>query len=62
VHFTSFADSALVFELVYFIETGNYTEYLDKQQAFNFELMRVLAQKGVEFAYPTQTIYTKMIS
>jgi len=62
VHFTSFADSALVFELVYFIETSNYTEYLDKQQTFNFDLMRIFAQKGIDFAYPTQTIYTKTIS
>lgn len=61
VHFTTFADSALVFELVYYVDTSDYAEYLDRQQAFNFELMRILAEKGVEFAYPTQTIYTKTI-
>ena len=62
VHFTSFADSALIFELVYFIESSNYGEYLDKQEQFNFELMRQFAEKGIEFAYPTQTIYSKHIS
>jgi small-conductance mechanosensitive channel len=62
VHFTTFADSALIFELVYHVETADYAEYLDKQQTFNFELMRILAEKGVEFAYPTQTIYTKTVS
>lgn len=62
VHFTTFADSALVFELVYFINSSNYTEYLDKQQTFNFELMRILSELGIKFAYPTQTIYTKKIS
>lgn len=61
VHFTTFADSALVFELVYYVSTSDYAEYLDKQQMFNFELMRILSEKGVEFAYPTQTIYTKTI-
>jgi len=62
VHFTTFADSALIFELVYFVHTASYVEYLDTQQAFNFELMRILSEKGVEFAYPTQTIYSKTIS
>jgi len=62
VHFTTFADSALVYELVYFVDTSDYAEYLNKQQTFNFELMRVFAEKGIEFAYPTQTIYTKTFS
>lgn len=62
VHFTTFADSALIFELVYYVETSDYSEYLDKQQAFNFELMRILSEMSVEFAYPTQTIYTKTVS
>jgi small-conductance mechanosensitive channel len=62
VHFTTFADSALIFELVYFVESSNYAEYLDRQQMFNFELMRILSEMGIEFAYPTQTIYTKTIS
>lgn len=62
VHFATFADSALVFELVYYIDSSNYTEYLDKQQLFNFELMRIFADKGIEFAYPTQVVYTKTIN
>jgi small-conductance mechanosensitive channel len=62
VHFTTFADSALIFEFVYFVDTSSYAEYLDKQQTFNFELMRILAEKGIEFAYPTQTIYTKTVT
>lgn len=62
VHFTTFADSALIYELVYFVNTSEYAEYLNKQQIFNFELMRIFAEKGIEFAYPTQTIYTKTVS
>ncbi len=62
VHFTTFADSALLFELVYFIESSNYAEYLDRQQTFNFELMRIFAEMGIDFAYPTQTIYSKTVS
>jgi small-conductance mechanosensitive channel len=62
VHFTTFADSALVFEVVYYVESSDYTEYLNIQQSFNFDLMKRFASKGIEFAYPTQTIYTKTVS
>lgn len=62
VHFTAFADSALLFDVVYYIESPEYVDYLDRQQRFNFELMDKFAELGIEFAYPTQTIYTKTIS
>ena len=62
VHFTSFGDSALIFEVVYYVESSDYTQYLNIQQAFNFDLMARFAEVGIEFAYPTQTIYTKSVS
>lgn len=62
IHFTTFGDSALIFELVYFVESADYTQYLDIQQAFNFELMTRFAELGITFAYPTQMIYTKAVS
>tara|TARA_B100002051_G_scaffold274234_1_gene314883 strand:+ start:6656 stop:7768 length:1113 start_codon:yes stop_codon:yes gene_type:complete len=61
-HFTSFGDSALIFEVVYHVESSDYTEYLNIQQAFNFDLMKRFAEEGIEFAYPTQTIYTKSVT
>lgn len=62
VHFTSFGDSALIFEVVYHVESSDYTEYLNIQQAFNFDLMARFAEIGIDFAYPTQTIYTKTVT
>lgn len=62
VHFTTFADSALIFEVVYYVETADYTKFLDIQQEFNFALMERFAAQGIDFAYPTQTIYTKQIT
>ncbi len=59
VHFTTFGDSALQFEVVYFVTSSDYVEYLNVQEAFNFALMEKFAEAGIEFAYPTQTIYTK---
>ena len=62
VHFTTFGDSALIFELVYYVESADYTMYLDIQQKFNFDLLDKFSEIGIDFAYPTQTIYTKQVS
>ncbi|MEZ4103933.1 MAG: mechanosensitive ion channel family protein [Candidatus Paceibacterota bacterium] len=59
VHFTTFGDFSLNFEIVYYIESPEYTDYLNVQQKFNFELMERFAKLSIEFAYPTQTILTK---
>ncbi len=61
VHFTTFGDSALIFEVVYYVDSPEYADYLKIQQQFNFELMDKFAEIGVEFAYPTQTIYHKAL-
>lgn len=58
-HFTSFGDSALMFEVVYYVASSDYTEYLNVQQSINHGLMRAFAATGIEFAYPTQTLYVK---
>jgi small-conductance mechanosensitive channel len=62
VHFTTFADSALLFDVVYNVESADYADFLDIQQKFNFTLMERFAELGIDFAYPTQTIYNKTIS
>jgi len=62
VHFASYGDSALIFELVYFVESSEYVVYMNSQQDFNFKLMERFAELGINFAYPTQTIYTKTIN
>ena len=59
VHFTSFGDSALIFDVVYYISSPDYTTYLDIQQKFNFDLMDKFSEIGINFAYPTQTLYVK---
>lgn len=61
VHFTTFGDSALLFELVYHIESSEYVAFLDIQQTFNFALLEAFAEEGIDFAYPTQTIYHQAV-
>ena len=56
-HFTEFADSSLNFELVYYIDTRDFTVALNEQQAINLGIMEAFAQAGIDFAFPSQTLY-----
>ena len=56
-HFVEFADSSLDFELVYYIDTRDYTIALNSQQEININIMKAFAERGIEIAFPTQTIY-----
>ncbi|OPY88888.1 MAG: Small-conductance mechanosensitive channel [Smithella sp. PtaU1.Bin162] len=56
VHFKEFGDSALNFEVVYFVNNQDYNIYMDIQQAINLEIFRRFREEDIEFAYPTQTI------
>lgn len=62
VHFKAFGDSALIFEVVYFVTSREYAEYMTLQEQFNFALMDEFAKRGIAFAYPTQTVYHQSMS
>ena len=57
VHFTSFDDSALTFEVVYLVNSPEYLDYMNTQQEINFKIKEEFEKRGIEMAYPTQTIY-----
>lgn len=61
-HFKAFGDSALLFEVVYFVLAPDYNAYMDTQQAINLALMRELTKRGVSFAYPTHTVYLQGVA
>ncbi|MGH9339309.1 MAG: mechanosensitive ion channel family protein [Acidobacteriota bacterium] len=56
-HFKQYGDSALIFEIVYYVLQPDYNVYMDTQQKINLEIYRRFEQQGIEFAYPTQTVY-----
>lgn len=56
-HFRSFGDSALEFEVVYYVLSSDYNIYMDIQQAINFKLFENFKSNEIEFAFPTQTIH-----
>lgn len=55
-HFKTFGASSLDFEVVYFINTADFTKYMDIQQSINLILMKAFQAKEVEFAFPTMTL------
>jgi small-conductance mechanosensitive channel len=56
-HFQTFGNFSLDFEIVYWVESADYALYMDIQQAVNYEIFRRFAEEGIEFAYPTQTLF-----
>ncbi|MGH0053112.1 MAG: mechanosensitive ion channel family protein [Sphaerochaetaceae bacterium] len=58
-HFSAFGDFSLNFETVYYVPSSDYVIYMDTQQEIYFKLFRAFKAEGIEFAYPTQLVYTK---
>ncbi|BBM69098.1 mechanosensitive ion channel family protein [Rhodothermus marinus] len=56
-HFKEFGPSSLNFEVVYWVLDPDYTLYMNIQQAINLALFERFQQEGIEFAYPTQTLF-----
>jgi len=59
VHFKEFADSALNYEIVYYIKSSEYDVYMDTQQEINLKIKEAFEKEKIEMAYPTQTIFVK---
>ena len=57
VHFFSYEDFSLIFEIVYYVAGADYNKYMDVQQEINFAIKEKFEKDGIEFAYPTQTLY-----
>lgn len=58
-HFKQFGAFSLDFETSYYVTDPDYLIYMDIQQAINLALYRKFAAEGIEFAYPTQTLFVE---
>ena len=56
-HFAAYGDFSLNFEFVYYVLGADYIHYMDIQQSINLSIYRAFEEKGIEFAYPTQTLF-----
>ena len=57
--FTCMANSALEFEFVFFVPSSDMLLYLQLQQSIIHYIIEVFANQGIEFAYPTQTLFVQ---
>lgn len=56
-HFKSFGASSLDFEVAYYLLNPDFNLYMDIQQAINLNLTRSFKERGIQFAFPTQTLH-----
>lgn len=56
-HLAGFGDSALNYELVYWVTEPDFNLHMDIQQAFMLKVIRALEAEGIEFAYPTRKVF-----
>lgn len=58
-HFKAYGAYSLDFEFVYYVHTSDYNRYMDIQQAINLGLYEEFEKSGIEFAYPTRTLFVE---
>ena len=56
-HFSGYGDSSIDFEMVYIVLDAEYNKYMDIQQAINLRIFEEFENMGLEFAYPTRTLF-----
>jgi small-conductance mechanosensitive channel len=58
-HVSTFSDSAVRVETVYYVLDADYKKYMDVQQAINLEILSRFAAERVRFAFPTRTVHVE---
>lgn len=56
-HLLSFADSAISFEIVYFVLTREMMDYMNVNQQILLSIHQKFQEEGIDFAYPTRTLW-----
>lgn len=55
-HFKEYGESALIFEVVYFVLDADFNLYMDIQQNINLAIFRRFEEEDIVFGFPTRTI------
>jgi MscS family membrane protein len=59
VYFSDFNDWALNIYMSYWVKPPDYWVYQEVNERVNFEVMKRFEAEGIEFAFPSQTLYLK---
>ncbi|MFA6262298.1 MAG: mechanosensitive ion channel family protein [Bacteroidia bacterium] len=57
VHFFGFGSSSLDILVLYFVNSNEYEYMLRVKEEINLQIMLAVKEKGLEFAFPSQTLY-----
>jgi small-conductance mechanosensitive channel len=57
VKFTQFGDSALIFEVMYHVNSSDMDLFLNVQERVNLGIYAEFEKQKIEFAFPSQTVY-----
>lgn len=57
IHFVEFGASSLDIMVLYFIDTMDWSVFLNVKEEINFEIMRIVKAQNADFAFPTQTLH-----
>ncbi|MFB6264793.1 MAG: mechanosensitive ion channel family protein, partial [Bradymonadaceae bacterium] len=55
-HLKDFGDSAFRYEVIYWVLDPEYATYMDLQQEVLLEILDAFRERGIDLAYPTQTV------
>ncbi|MHA4845441.1 mechanosensitive ion channel family protein [Flavitalea antarctica] len=58
-HLSSLGNSSINFEVVFIVDSAEYGKFMDTQQSVLLKIMEAFQARGIEFAYPTQTLVIK---
>jgi small-conductance mechanosensitive channel len=61
VHFANYGAYSLNFEIVFFVQSPEYIKYMDIMQDVNLRIYECFEKEGIEFAYPTQTLFVNQL-
>ena len=56
-HFKGFGDSSLDFEFIYYVQSSEYSIYMDRQQEILIAVYEKFTAEKIDFAFPSRTIY-----
>jgi MscS family membrane protein len=59
VRFKNFGDSSLDIMVMYFVDTMDWSTYLDVKQEINYKIMEIVHKHGASFAFPSRSIYVE---
>jgi small-conductance mechanosensitive channel len=59
VNLSGFGDSAINYELVYWVKSPDFNLHMDLQQTFMLKVIRAFAAERIDFAYPTRKVFVE---